>query len=1212
MAVVQASNIMRARGRVPREYGRAAAALALIALLALPAGAGPTLAPASATPAPAASTPVPAGATVTLTLTAPTPTPAPAAGTAAASAAATPATPAASGSTITLTITASPAPTAAAAAAAASAAPSTRTISLSPEKLDALLAKLRGELKGFDFRRTERAVTMFGSAAHLAIAETVLMQAQSLDFDVTDISVADKDPDSVDKVKDFLVQALPSTGRWPVVLLHDGNSLLIWGSAADRTWVQEKVRLLATAKADAELQFALVPALTNDDPIALDGIRTMVVQASTSAPDRTPLTILREGEAFWICGSKANCDWAQAQIATLLKQTARLRFEVIDVSDRSGASVNMVVELIKTLATASGRTSLTVLPHDNRLLLWGSEDDCAWAKQQLGAFAEPNHLQRTDVFWLRGTVDPREVENYLNRGRWPGDSWAINGRRIEITRQTPIRKEILDALWERHYLYTRAFRSLAMDGTLDPQEVKECKLPDTPDRDWQWDFDNNSLLVTARPEDSVYDYSRMIWKSGPGEETGTAKYAYDFVFNYPSDEIDDNDCPSPEAQTVRLYFARDPWQVVRLLNEAAGLCGASDVRASADMAAGALPGIVLVGPRLQIRNLKRVLEGIDVQHPGVQLEVWACQLSGSDAGQVARNARAAQRRVECTGRLVRGYVHVLTQYATFLEQTNYQRRGAVRVGTGGWRSDAFAYLVPYAPHVPSLTEMLLAQMLVVPSEIITGPSADGQPADDLSVARRQLGEDLRNRLSDWVTSLRTADPEALQDWQEGLALPTGAESTARTAQVSALLDKVADAKGRRPRPELVDSLLPQRFLAMMATTEDVSDVQSVLSRYLVSKNYSDPDPDQSVALRADAQALLQGAEQSLADDIREVFLDPLEQNVRKIIGADNPNGLGSVSKTSVSVISESQASVTGAASTYFKGLQQPAISPDLLSHLLGGGGGGGYSSGGAAGTGSYPATAGAPTAAATAAPTATVTGTPSAATLGAGAGATAEASGGSYTGASGGSSGASGGGSGSGGGGGLGLAGLLAGGPASTGELVALGLALADQPRVWASMDEGTTLTFTPHVLQGGSGAELNIDFDVKHQAPADVATGNVEALSRVADHHAVTTVDLQPLDLFSLSSFGMETSTGARTDAIPVLGYIPLLGSLFRYHAPAAHVHHESLLVVYSTVLPTDNDWKGRLGFYPIGSTGSPNATWFNWQNGMWKAQPAPAAAAK
>ena len=190
---------------------------------------------------------------------------------------------------------------------------------------------------------------------------------------------------------------------------------------------------------------------------------------------------------------------------------------------------------------------------------------------------------------------------------------------------------------------------------------------------------------------------------------------------------------------------------------------------------------------------------------------------------------------------------------------------------------------------------------------------------------------------------------------------------------------------------------------------------------------------------------------------------------------------------------------------------------------------------------------------------------------------------------------------------------LHAAGGMETGQLLALALAVSDQPRVWASMEEGAALIFTPQVLRGGSGAELTIDFTVTHGAPqATPSGGEVPPMSRVAKHQAQTTVYLQPLDLFSLSSFSLQTTTGRHTQPMPILGYLPLVGQLFRSPAPINRIHHESLLVVYSTVLPTANDWESTLEVLPASAIGAGAVPTFNWGGDGWKAAlPVPAAPA-
>jgi len=119
-------------------------------------------------------------------------------------------------------------------------------------------------------------------------------------------------------------------------------------------------------------------------------------------------------------------------------------------------------------------------------------------------------------------------------------------------------------------------------------------------------------------------------------------------------------------------------------------------------------------------------------------------------------------------------------------------------------------------------------------------------------------------------------------------------------------------------------------------------------------------------------------------------------------------------------------------------------------------------------------------------------------------------------------------------------------------------LQAGSKPQVWGSMTEGTELTFTPYILPGGAAAELQVEVKVAHNDAKVTVEGEeypTEApLSRVAEHTAATSVYVNALDLFSLSSMMLRTI-----------------------------VHHESVLLVYSTILPTGQDLGDLLDFQAV-----------------------------
>ncbi len=142
-------------------------------------------------------------------------------------------------------------------------------------------------------------------------------------------------------------------------------------------------------------------------------------------------------------------------------------------------------------------------------------------------------------------------------------------------------------------------------------------------------------------------------------------------------------------------------------------------------------------------------------------------------------------------------------------------------------------------------------------------------------------------------------------------------------------------------------------------------------------------------------------------------------------------------------------------------------------------------------------------------------------------------------------------------------------------------------PQVWGSMTEGTELTFIPHILPGGAAAELQVAVKVAHNDAKVTVEGEeypTEApLSRVAEHTASTSVYVNALDLFSLSSMMLRTTQPRAKSSVPVLGQLPLLGQMFRFGRSPLIVHHESVILVYSTILPTGQDLGELLDFQAV-----------------------------
>jgi hypothetical protein len=144
-------------------------------------------------------------------------------------------------------------------------------------------------------------------------------------------------------------------------------------------------------------------------------------------------------------------------------------------------------------------------------------------------------------------------------------------------------------------------------------------------------------------------------------------------------------------------------------------------------------------------------------------------------------------------------------------------------------------------------------------------------------------------------------------------------------------------------------------------------------------------------------------------------------------------------------------------------------------------------------------------------------------------------------------------------------------------RLVGLGLAMGHQEEAWSVLKEGTELTFTPHILPGGARGELEIDVTVYHDDPGLDEQGQGQAqtaqISRVAKHETNTSVYTDTFEVFDLSAFGLTTTHPRADYVVPILGQVPFVGQIFRFPRDARMVHHDSLLVVQATIIPTAMD---------------------------------------
>ena len=483
----------------------------------------------------------------------------------------------------------------------------------------------------------------------------------------------------------------------------------------------------------------------------------------------------------------------------------------------------------------------------------------------------------------------------------------------------------------------------------------------------------------------------------------------------------------------------------------------------------------------------------------------------------------------------------------------------------------------------------------------------------LESTRRAMIEDgLNAKLSGWLNGLQADDPEALATWL-GMLKQEGSQ---RCAGLVVLLEEVmaasaAGQKGGSATASDARALLPRRLLETFGDEQYARTARDSITGFLamqsaVAEEWSAASAEHLRMRSTDVQTVLQNAERALSEDIQTLFLHPLQNELRRLAGSGRQGGLGSASTTSITVLSGTQAHVVGSAVSYFDVSVPPTLDTEALerseefSRALAG-----YIRRPSArrvprvvvrimldrdrvgrddlhawpgrlqsilpaiqvwplqsetqsammlvGTRdevdsavSILKTGGVVTSVQPLSTEAETTSVMPAATVAAESARSA-------------------------------IGGAISG--LSTDRLLALAMHFGQPQQFWTALTEGASLTFTPHILPGGSAAELAIDFQVVHDDPGGGlgATGTAP-LSCVAKHSAKTNVYIQALDLFSLSSLTLATTHPRPQGVIPILGQMPFLGKMFRYPRNPRTVYHESILMVYSTILPTGVDLAATL----------------------------------
>ena len=137
----------------------------------------------------------------------------------------------------------------------------------------------------------------------------------------------------------------------------------------------------------------------------------------------------------------------------------------------------------------------------------------------------------------------------------------------------------------------------------------------------------------------------------------------------------------------------------------------------------------------------------------------------------------------------------------------------------------------------------------------------------------------------------------------------------------------------------------------------------------------------------------------------------------------------------------------------------------------------------------------------------------------------------------------------------------------------------ADPDTVYNRVAPGISLGIRPTVFRDGGTARLQINLSTEMETDhTNNPRQNGTPYDLIRGHSLETDVAVRALDIFELSTFGMETTgPGEPTYRIPLLEMLPVIGKYFVGPARRETKHQESLLIVNVTILPRSLDLADR-----------------------------------
>ena len=159
---------------------------------------------------------------------------------------------------------------------------------------------------------------------------------------------------------------------------------------------------------------------------------------------------------------------------------------------------------------------------------------------------------------------------------------------------------------------------------------------------------------------------------------------------------------------------------------------------------------------------------------------------------------------------------------------------------------------------------------------------------------------------------------------------------------------------------------------------------------------------------------------------------------------------------------------------------------------------------------------------------------------------------------------------------------LFGGSTIPVSSLISTVAALSKDNSQWRGLTSGVSIEVTPSVLRNSESAELKIDFTTgPESAMTEEKTSEgskLRPLSRIGQSNVSTTVYVQTLDLFALSTFNNQTTEDGGRGYIPLIGPVwkgffsglPIVGDLFSWQNAPNNVQHQSIALTNTFIVPT------------------------------------------